>query len=166
MMDRNFIEQLWKMIDPILEPEGLELVELEYRPEGGRWMLRLYIDRPSGVTLDDCELASRQVGALLDIEDPIHHPYTLEVSSPGINRVLRREKDFQLYAGSPVVVRTSVKVNGRRNFNGTLRGVRDANVLVEINGEVVEIGLENIDKARLNLSQEELFASKSGSASQ
>jgi len=166
MMDRNFIEHLWKMIDPIVEPEGLELVEVEYRPEGGRWMLRLYIDRPSGVTLEDCELVSRQVGALLDIEDPIHRPYTLEVSSPGINRVLRRKKHFQLFAGSPVVVKTSAKVNGRRNFAGTLRGVTESNVLIEINGEVVEIGLENIDKARLNLSQEELFASRSGRASQ
>ncbi len=96
-MDRQFIEQLWKMIDPIVEPEGLELVELEYRPEGGRWMLRVYIDRPTGVTLADCELISRQVGALLDMEDPIHHSYVLEVSSPGINRVLRREKDFQFF---------------------------------------------------------------------
>jgi|UniRef100_A0A7C4EX62 ribosome maturation factor RimP len=164
-MDRQFIEQLWKMIDPIVEPEGLELVELEYRPEGGRWMLRVYIDRPTGVTLADCELVSRQVGALLDIEDPIHHPYVLEVSSPGINRVLRREKDFQSFAGSPVVVKTSVKVNGRRNFSGTLRGVKDSNVLVETDGGLVEIGLENIDKARLNLSQEDLFASKAGRGS-
>ena len=165
VMDRDFIEKLWKMIDPILEPEGLELVELEYRPEGGRWILRLYIDRPSGVTLDDCELASRQVGALLDIEDPIHHPYTLEVSSPGINRVLRREKDFNLFAGSPVVVKTSVKINGRRNFAGTLLGAKHSKVLVEINGEIVEIGLDNIDKARLNLPQGELFASKGAGAS-
>lgn len=161
-MDRQFIEQLWKMIDPILEPEGLELAELEYRPEGGRWILRLYIDRPTGVTLEDCELVSRQVGALLDIEDLIHHPYTLEVSSPGINRVLRRKKDFQSFAGSPVVLKTYEKIGGRRNFSGTLLGIRDCNVLIETNGELIEIGLENIDRARLNLSQEDLFASKPG----
>ncbi|MEW6140651.1 MAG: ribosome maturation factor RimP [Thermodesulfobacteriota bacterium] len=156
-MNRERISSLWEMIEPVIEPEGIELVELEFRPEGGKWVLRLYIDSPSGVTLDDCEMISRQVGALLDIKDPIGHAYHLEVSSPGINRVLRKAKDFERYAGSPVRVRTSRKVGGRRNFRGILRGAQDANIIVEIEGDFVRIGLEDVEKARLDLSEEDLF---------
>lgn len=154
------IKQLWKMIEPILEPEDLELLEIEYRPQGGRSILRLYIDGPHGVTLDDCVLVSRQVGALLDMEDPIDHPYTLEVSSPGINRVLRREKDFRHFVGSPVAVKTRTKLNGKRTFLGTLSDVKESKIIVDVDGDLVEIELEEVDRARLNLPPEELFGPK------
>ena len=107
---------MWELIEPVLEPEGIELVDIEFKNEMGRWVLRLYIDAPAGIKLDHCELVSRQVGALLDMKDPIDHSYHLEVSSPGINRVLRKERDFDLYAGSPVRIKTRRKLDGRRNF--------------------------------------------------
>jgi len=156
-MDRELISALWRLIEPVLEPDGIELVEVEFKPEGGRWVLRLYIDSPVGVTLDDCEFTSRQIGALLDIKDPIHRPYTLEVSSPGINRVLRKEKDFQLFAGSPVRLKTRRKVAGRRNFQGILKGMENSKIVIEVEGDRIEISLEDLEKARLDLPEQELF---------
>ncbi|MEI7447997.1 MAG: ribosome maturation factor RimP [Desulfomonile sp.] len=156
-MKQQLVSSLWAMIEPILAPEGIELVELEFRPEGGRWVLRLYIDSPGGVTLDECELVNRQVGALLDIKDPIQYPYNLEVSSPGINRVLRKEKDFNLFAGSPVRVRTRRKLEGRHNFVGTLKGMENSKIVLEVDGKRVEIEPEDVEKARLDLPEEELI---------
>jgi ribosome maturation factor RimP len=156
-MDKELISSLWNLIEPILEPEGIELVEIEFKPEMGRWVLRLFIDTVRGVTLDDCELVNRQVGALLDMKDPIEHAYTLEVSSPGINRVLRREKDFRSYAGSPVRIRTRRKVAGRRNFQGTLKGIENSMIILDVQGERVDIDTDDIEKARLDLPDSELF---------
>ncbi len=156
-MDRELISALWRLIEPVLEPDGIELVEVEFKPEGGRWVLRLYIDSPVGVTLDDCEFTSRQIGALLDIKDPIHRPYTLEVSSPGINRVLRKEKDFNLFAGSPVRLKTRRKVAGRRNFQGILKGMENSKIVIEVEGDRIEISSEDLEKARLDLPEQELF---------
>ena len=156
-MDRELISALWRLIEPVLEPDGIELVEVEFKPEGGRWVLRLYIDSPAGVTLDDCEFTSRQIGALLDIKDPIHRPYTLEVSSPGINRVLRKEKDFNLFAGSPVRLKTHRKVAGRRNFQGILKGMENSKIVIEVEGDRIEISSEDLEKARLDLPEQELF---------
>jgi ribosome maturation factor RimP len=156
-MDREFLTSLWTLIEPVLEPEGIELVELEFKLEGGRWVLRLYIDTPGGATLNDCELVSRQVGALLDLKDPIERAYTLEVSSPGINRVLRREKDFRSFTGSPVQIRTRRKMNGRRNFQGILRGMDNSRVILEVDGKRVEIDPDDIEKAHLDLPDADLF---------
>ncbi len=148
---------MWGLIEPVLEPEGVELVEVEFKPEGGGWVLRLYIDSPVGVTLDDCQFVSRQVGALLDIKDPIEQPYTLEVSSPGINRVLRKEKDFKLFAGSPVRLRDPRKVDGRRNFQGILKGMENSKIVLEVDGDRMEISPEDLEKARLDLPEQDLF---------
>jgi ribosome maturation factor RimP len=156
-MDRELIKSLWGLIEPVLEPDGIELVEVEFKPEGGRWVLRLYIDSRLGVKLDDCEFVSRQVGALLDIKDPIKRPYTLEVSSPGINRILRKEKDFNLFAGSPVRLKTRRKVAGRRNFQGILKGMENSKIVIDIDGDRMEISPEDLEKARLDLPEQELF---------
>lgn len=153
---RDIAADLWELAEPILEPEGIDLVEIEFKPHGRRWVLRIYIDRPSGVTLDDCELVSRQMGALLDVKDLIPHQYHLEVSSPGIDRVLRRPRDFRNYAGSPVRIRTRKKQTGRRNFRGLLKGMDNESVVVEVEGKRVEIALENIDKARLDLLDQQM----------
>ena len=156
-MDRGLISELWRLIEPVLEPEGLELVELEFKRDGSRSVLRLFIDRPNGVTLEDCELISRQVSALLDMEDPIEHRYFLEVSSPGINRVLRKEKDFIRFAGSQIRVKTRRKLGGRRNFLGTLKGVENSMIILDVDGCRIELAQEDIEKARLELPVSELF---------
>jgi len=156
-MDRAFVTSLWAMIEPVLEPDGIELVEVEFKHEAGRCVLRLYIDAPNGVTLDDCELVSRQVGALLDVKDPIEHPYQLEVSSPGINRVLRKQEHFDRYKGSPVRIKTLQKVEGRRNFRGILLGTKHSKIVVEVDGKRVAINPNDVEKARLDLPEDELF---------
>ena len=156
-MNSDLISNLRQLIEPILEPERIELVDLEFKLESGRWVLRLYIDADGGVALTHCELVSRQVGALLDLEDSIEHSYHLEVSSPGINRVLRKEKDFSLFAGSPVKIRTRRKLGGRRNFQGTLMGMENSRIVLQVDGKRVEISPENLDKARLDLPDSELF---------
>jgi ribosome maturation factor RimP len=159
LMVENRIKYLWELIEPIVDPEGLELVELEYRPQGKKALLRIYIDGPQGVTIEDCELIARQVGALLDMEDPIPGAYDLEVSSPGINRVLRKAKHFAMHVGAPVKVTAMEKIRGRANFKGILEDVSDSDVKVNVDGEVFHINLENIKKARLDLPEEDLFRS-------
>jgi ribosome maturation factor RimP len=156
-MDKKLVSELWEIIEPVLEPDNIELVELEIKFDSGKRVLRLYIDSDRGITLDDCEYVSRQVSALLDLKDPIEQAYTLEVSSPGINRVLRRQKDFDKYAGSPVRIKTREKVDGRRNFIGTLKGTANNEVILDVEGMKVELHIENIEKARLDLPESELF---------
>ncbi|MFH1116213.1 MAG: ribosome maturation factor RimP [Pseudomonadota bacterium] len=156
-MDNELASSLWTIIEPVLEPDGIELVDLEFKPEGGRWVLRLYIDASDGVTLDLCARISRQVGALLDMEDPIKHPYNLEVSSPGINRAIRKEKDFQMFAGSPVRIKTHRKLEGRRNFAGTLMGMENSKIIVDVDGKRVEISPDDLERARLDLPDGDYF---------
>ncbi|HEY3316422.1 MAG TPA: ribosome maturation factor RimP, partial [Bacillota bacterium] len=102
---------------------GLELADLEYVREGGRWYLRLYVDKPGGVTLDDCEAAHTAASETLDRSDPIGHAYTLEVASPGLERKLKREADFERFAGSRVEIRTHVAIDGSRRLHGRLVGL-------------------------------------------
>ena len=105
------------MIEPVLEPDGIELVEVEYLLLGGSWTLRLYIDTPNGVTIDDCAMVSRQIGALLDMENPIDHRYNLEVSSPGINRVMRKLQDFERFSGRQARIKNlRIRLTAEKNF--------------------------------------------------
>jgi ribosome maturation factor RimP len=151
MMSRNatIVEQVLRLLEPILEDIGFELVDLEYLMERGRWVLRLYIDREKGVTLDDCARVSREMGDVMDVHDLIPHRYVLEVSSPGLNRPLRKDRDFEGAVGKKIKVRTAVPVGGRRNFTGTLTGFREGNLLMETNGQEVTLARSEVEKANL-----------------
>ena len=138
-------ETLLKLLEPALEALGYELVELEFPPH----LLRIYIDREGGVTVDDCEIVSRQVSAVLDVEDPIPGAYTLEVSSPGLDRPLRKQADFIRFAGERAKVELALPKDGRRRFTGTLKGCEAGEVLIEVDGEDHRLPLADIDKARL-----------------
>jgi ribosome maturation factor RimP len=138
----------------VLEPQGVELVDVEYRRGGGQWVLRLYIDRPGGVTLDDCAKVSRQVGDLLEVSDSIDHAYTLEVSSPGLDRPLKKESDFARYQGREVRIKTYSPLFGRKNFRGKLLGLREGRVEVEVEGQTFAIPQEAISKANLDVESE------------
>src|SRR4030043_1474870 len=105
-MSGEIINRVMKIIDPILLDEGMECVDVDYRREARGWVLRLYIDKEGGVTLDDCTRVSHEVGRSLDVEDVILNPYTLEVSSPGLNRPLKDEKDFIKYCNRLIKVKT------------------------------------------------------------
>jgi ribosome maturation factor RimP len=144
---------------PILTELGLELVDLEFKREGHSWFLRLFIDKPGGVTLDDCAEVSREVSALLEVEDPIEAPYRLEVSSPGIDRPLKRPADFERFAGQMVKLRTrnlldpDARGHQRKTFVGELCGLEDGSMIrlrqTDKRGGEVTIPLAEIDRANL-----------------
>ncbi len=131
--------------------EGCELAHCEYVNDCGRWFLRLYIDREGGVTIADCTSVSRQVSAVLDVEDFIPHAYSLEVSSPGLDRSLNTPDDYQRFSGESVRIRTASPVRGRRRFRGILDKFEDEVVtLTDSQWQVFEIPLEKVRSARLD----------------
>ncbi|MBU6469980.1 MAG: ribosome maturation factor RimP [Gammaproteobacteria bacterium] len=138
-------ETLLRIIEPAVNGLGYELVDLEFQGK----LLRLYIDQPQGVTLDDCEQVSRQISAVLDVADPIPGAYTLEVSSPGLDRPLRKPADFSAQAGKRARIELTLPLNGRRRFAGTLRGVEHDEVLIEVDGAMFRLPCTQIAKARL-----------------
>ena len=142
-------EQLTALIEPVVERLGFELVELEYGAGRGHALLRLFIDREGGITVDDCTRVSREVSALLDVEDPIPTAYTLEVSSPGFDRLLRTRAHFGRFVGSRVFVELKEPRAGRRRYTGTLLTVDDAGIALEVDREHVAVAFDEIGKARL-----------------
>ena len=138
------------MLEPGIRSLGYELVGVEYQSGGrGGGLLRVYIDSADGISADDCQKVSYQVSGVLDVEDPIPGHYTLEVSSPGLDRLLFRPEDFERFAGQLVKLRTVSPVDGRRNFKGRLVGMRDGQVVIEQDGVEVSLAYEQVDQARL-----------------
>ncbi len=149
MSREEVVKKVWDLAEPVVLARGLELVDVVFRREPQGWVLRLYIDRPGGVTLGDCVQISEIISDLLDAKDFIHHSYNLEVSSPGLDRPLRRPEDFERFAGDKVKITLKQPLEGRRNFTGLLRGLRQGKVLLEIEGRVWELPLEGIKKAHI-----------------
>lgn len=141
--------QVERLVGLAVDAEGYELVHVEYVPRGAASVLRLYIDRPGGVTLDDCQHISRHISVLLDVEDIIPHHYILEVSSPGIERPLFRQSDYERFAGREIRLTTSVKVEGRRNFSGLLCGIHGGVVEIESEGQIYRIPFGQVRRANL-----------------
>lgn len=154
------LEKVQQLLQPILEEMALELVDLEFKREGRDWFLRIFIDKPGGVALDDCAAVSREIGAVLEIEDVIETSYRLEVSSPGLDRPLKKLEDFERFRGHLVKVKTFEKLDPdgrgheRKTFVGELLGFEQGRVRIrqrdKING-VVELPLAAIAKANLEL---------------
>ena len=137
------------MLEPVIALLGYELVGIEYLVQGGNNVLRVYIDKDGGVTLDDCQKVSRQVSGVLDVEDPIHDRYALEVSSPGLDRPLFTREHFARYTGQCVQIRLDKPLDGRRNFKGIIQGMQDEAVLLEVDGTQFVLPLQAIEKAKL-----------------
>lgn len=146
-------EHILRLLDPILDSLDLILWDLDLRKQGPQWLLRIYIDRKNdGVTLDDCEAISRDLGTVLDVEDIIPHSYTLEVSSPGLDRSLTRPEHYRRCQGSLVKIKTFRPINGGKVFRGTLAGLENLVVIIEQDsGETLRIPLDNISKASLEV---------------
>ena len=144
------VRRVWEELEPELAEMGFELIEVEFGRHGRTDILTLFIDRDGGVTIDDCTSASRQVSAVLDKDDFIESQYTLEVSSPGIARPLRKPSDFERFAGERIKVKTVTPVEGRSRFAGVLRGYCDGMVALEIDGSEYQIHLENVKRANLD----------------
>lgn len=148
--DRRVVERVRAVASPLVEAEGVELVDVQYRREVGGWVLRVFLDKPGGITLEDCQRVSQQLGDLLDVEDPIEHAYTLEVSSPGLERPLAAEGDFARFAGRLVRLQTAVPVQGQRRFRGLLLGIAGGAVRLEVEGgRQVDIPHAAVERAHL-----------------
>jgi ribosome maturation factor RimP len=140
---------LQAIIEPAVTALGYELVGIEYMSQGKHSVLRIYIDHENGISVDDCADVSHQVSAVLDVEDPITGLYTLEVSSPGLDRPLFSEAHYQRYFGQLAEIRLRSPLEGRRRFKGRLQSVQDGQVMIEVDGVEYSIALDNIEKANL-----------------
>jgi len=147
----KIVSDIAEYADPLLGDMGLELVEVQFRREGHGWVLRLFIDSETGVTLDDCAAVSREISAWLDVEDMIDHPYHLEVSSPGLERPLTKIDDFRRFTGRKARIKLREPKDGQRVFTGTLEGVAGDCITVVADGRSVQIMFEEIARARLTL---------------
>ncbi len=144
------VSRLKEILLPTLNSFGVELVDLEYRLENRGWILRLFLDKEGGITLEDCQRVSEQVGDLLDVEDLIGHGYRLEVSSPGLDRPLTQEGDFVRFTGKRARILTREPLANQRNFQGRILGIEDHQVLIEGDGGIkITIPFAVILKARL-----------------
>ncbi|HHY36124.1 MAG TPA: ribosome maturation factor RimP [Firmicutes bacterium] len=144
-------DRIAALAEPIIEELKLELVDVEYRKEGSRWYLRLFIDKEGGVDVEDCREVSERVGQVLDEADPIPHSYYLEVSSPGVERPLKKKEDYLRFRGRTIKLKTYSPVAGRRNFRGLLQGIEADKVIIEVEKEQIAIPLEQVAKAHLVL---------------
>tara|TARA_R110002096_G_scaffold209791_3_gene396968 strand:- start:5790 stop:6242 length:453 start_codon:yes stop_codon:yes gene_type:complete len=142
-------DELQKLLEPSVERLGYELADLEMRLSGKGGLIRLTIDQPEGIDLDDCEKVSHAVSALLDVEDPVPGNYNLEVSSPGLDRKLTKVEHFQRFEGETVKITMRFPIEGRRRFRGTLVSSDDENIVVEVDGETHSLPLATLDTARL-----------------
>jgi ribosome maturation factor RimP len=154
--EESIADRVRRVVEPVLARDGYEVVEVEWARQGGRWTLRLFIDKDGGVGIEDCQLVSRTVEPILDVEDFIEPAYDLEVSSPGLDRPLRKPADFDRYAGQRAHVKAYGPVPGtapgspsRKNWSGVLRGFRDGAVEIDVDGTVHRIPHEQIAKAHL-----------------
>lgn len=148
------IEKIEAIVAPILGERLLELVEIEFRPSGKRWLLRVFIDKEGGVTIQDCEYVSRELSRILDVDDIIEHAFTLEVSSPGLTRALKKREDFVRSRGRKCRVVTRQEVGGKREFVGTIVDVTDEEVVVQEKIGVFTIPICAIKKAHLEFDFE------------
>lgn len=159
---RKDLRDLWLLTEPHVRGAGLDLIEVQFGREPTGWVLRLFVDRPwnpeagsnppeggGTVTHEDCERVSRDVSAALDVADSIPHAYQLEVSSPGLDRPLRRERDFERFLGESARIRLLDGVEGRRNFLGTLQAVKDGRVEIACDGRSYELPIDDIARANL-----------------
>lgn len=143
-------DELKALLKPAIEALGFEFVGVEYLSNPKDRRVRIFIDRaPDGVSIDDCATVSHEVSALLDVEDPVAGHYSLEVSSPGVERPLFDAEQYAAFEGDEAVLQLFAPVEGRRKLSGTLRGVRDDRVVIEVEGQSIEVPLDTIRRAHL-----------------
>ena len=149
--ENSVIENIQNMVEPILIDNNMELVDLEYRKEGVGKVLRLFIDKNDGVTVEDCAIISRELGTLMDVNEIIEEKYVLEVSSPGLRRPLKKIDDFKRFKGSYVLIKTYEPVENRKVFKGYLTDITEDGVEIEISGSKYNLSYNQIKKANLEI---------------
>jgi ribosome maturation factor RimP len=146
---RSIPQKVEELVAPILEEMGFELVDTAYVSKSGRWVLQLFIDKEGGVTVDDCAAVSGEIGDLIDVRDIIDHEYVLEVSSPGLDRPLKKTKDFLRVVGQKVKIRTAQPREGRSNFTGRLERVNGDRLTLLVDGREQSFAVDELEKANL-----------------
>jgi ribosome maturation factor RimP len=147
-------DDLMRLLEPPIEALQFELVDIEYAQSGRGGVLRIFIDRPAehqapGITVDDCAQVSHAVSEVLETQDPIKGHYTLEVSSPGFDRILRKRAHFERFVGERIYAELKLPIDGRRRFVGVLQSVADESIVVDVDGQDHSLPFERIQKARL-----------------
>ncbi|AEY65683.1 ribosome maturation factor RimP [Clostridium sp. BNL1100] len=143
-MKKNIQQTVTELVSPVVENLNYELVDVEYVKEGANWYLRVYIDKPGGISIDDCQAVSEQISDLLDKNDPIDQSYYLEVSSPGLDRPLKTEKDFTKYKGELVEVKVFQPIDGKKIFEGELVGLKDNFIVINQDGHEVQFERDKV----------------------
>lgn len=145
----KFEDKLTEMLRPAVDETGKELLGLEFISAGNNSILRVFIEHENGIDVDDCAEVSRQIGAILDVEDPISSEYSLEVSSPGLDRPLFTKAHYETVIGEEIQAKLGVPLNGRRKFKGILESIENDTLMVIVDGETYPLVINNIDKAHL-----------------
>lgn len=149
MSSNKYEKLIEELVMPVIEQNKFELVDVEYKKEGPNWYLRVYIDKSGGITLDDCQVVSEYLSDELDRVDPIEHKYILEVSSPGVDRPLKKDKDFEKFKGRDIDVKLYAPIVGSKELTGKLLRLQDGTLAVEVDGSAINIPRDKIASARL-----------------
>ncbi|WP_010252244.1 ribosome maturation factor RimP [Acetivibrio cellulolyticus] len=148
MVKRKIEEIVAEFAEPVVANHYFELVDVEFIKEGTNWYLRIYIDKPGGITIDDCQIISEEISDILDKKDPIEQSYFLEVSSPGLDRPLKKESDFERFKGELVEVKVFKPIDGRKIFEGNLLGLIDNKIIIKINDTNMEFERDQVALVR------------------
>lgn len=148
MTKTSVVESIIAISEPVTKDEDLELVDVEYKKLGKTWTLRVFIDSKQGVTVDDCQKVSRQISDLIEIDDLIPNPFVLEVSSPGLDRPLKKENDFLRFKNKAVHVKTFSPIDNRKKFRGIIRDCQNQILFLDEEGVSIEISLDKISQAK------------------
>ena len=149
-MSKQDIGQLAEsLITPTLNENGIEIVDIEYLKEQGRWVLRIFIDHENGVNLETCEKASRMISGVLDNSDFIAQSYVLEVSSPGLDRIIKKDRDFIRFSGHKAKIKTFEAIEGQKKFVGILQRLENDHVLLEVDGKEIRLPRSNVKQVKL-----------------
>jgi ribosome maturation factor RimP len=152
MEEKELLKKLEELAKPIIEGEGLILYDIEYKREKSGWVVRFYIFRKDGyVSIDDCVRVSRQLNTLLDVEDLIDHPYNLEVSSPGLDRFLKKIEHFELAIGETIKLKTKESIDGKKTFVGKLIAIEGKDVIIKDDKKRFSIDIDNIHDAKIQI---------------
>lgn len=151
MVKQNIAAIVTEIIQPVFQDALLELVDVTFTKEGSDWYLRIFIDKPGGVGIEDCQSISREIDRILDEKDPIPQSYTLEVSSPGLERPLKKPADYDRFSGRLANITTYVPVEGKKNFRGRLVGLRGSDVVLAVSGLEIIIPFEQVAGAHLEV---------------
>ena len=150
IMEKPSIHQaVTELLEPVFREESIELVDVEYEKTGKIWTLRVFIDKNQGVTVGDCQKLSREIEDLIEVHELISVPYVLEVSSPGLDRLLKKERDFLRNKGKRIQIKTFSPINNKKQFSGTIKNFMNETLFLEDTSGILEIQLDKIAQAKL-----------------